>query len=354
MMRKGFFSRPAAAAFVSWCVLVLAGKGARAFEIESPYSYGCHEHWAQEALDEAGYVGEPPKLAGDDRYLFDAVEFDASFVDENIWAMSLVLGARSNDVGEYAILDIPHIIEIHNGSDYQAAHCLRTGSQDYEEGDADAVESCRDFIRRQIGLAFDAAGPDGSPDPSIREEVEVNLAHTGGRDVDLSSFYFHVGAAMHTLQDSFSNCYRSADRTGIVEAANWIDWATENLDVERDGPGHDNAADDCRCDRDWGQPTFDAVSLVTKRLLEIVSMDASRTDREAALEELLDAWVYHVPGCTASNKYCASPDPGDIADSSCGFCECSTHPCSEGNPVSRGFIVIVLAAIGMGMMRRRS
>ena len=329
------------------CLLVQA-RTVAGYTVETSVTYGCHERASLEALETAGYVSPPPALDAQDRLLFASLDFDVSYVERNIHALSLVVGARSNDVGVLPGVDIARLVTLHNDPDDQASHCLRAGWQDGEEGDAEAVESCRSLIRTHLWLAFDADGSDGLPDPSVREPVAVHLMYQGRREVRLSSFYYHLGKALHVLQDSFSHCYRTEDRRGIVEVTNWIDDVAGDLDPERDGPVHSSAADDCRCDRAGGGVTYDAAVEASAELIALASQPEPRHVREESLEAFLDRWVSHVPGCTPGNDYCSSPDPVDLAGDPCSGC--STH-CSGSRPVPAW--ALLLGVVSVLLVRRR-
>ena len=323
--------------FILACALA-ASRPAGAWSIDTSVTYGCHERWSQDALDAAGYAADPPAL-GDDRLLFESVDFDTSYLDRNIYALSLALGARSVDVGGVACTDLARLVGVQNDPDAQDMHCERSRVQDGEEGDAAAAESCREALRREALIAFEAAGPDE------REDVTVNLLYQGSRQVPLSRFYFHMGRALHVLEDSFAHCFRTADRMGIVEVTNWIDDVSGRLDPDRDGPAHIDASDECRCNRPWGQPTYDAAVEASRELLALAYAPAGR---EAVLEAFLEEWMSHVPGCTASNGYCASPDPEDLAGDPCPGCDCSQSGSGPGSGA------IALAVLLLVLARRRA
>ncbi len=329
--------------------LLLCPVEALGYTIETSATYGCHEHASLEALEAAGYASPPPGLEDEDRLLFSALDFDVSYVDRNVYALSLVVGARSNDVGALPGVDLARLVTLHNDPDDQASHCLRASWQDGEEGDAAAVESCRAFIRTQVDLALVTVAADGLPDPDVREPVAVNLMYQGRREVELSVFYYHMGKALHALQDSFSHCYRTEDRRGIVEVMNWIDDVAGNLDPGRDGPAHASAADDCRCGRDWGAATFDASVEASSELLALASGPGPRPVREAALETFLDRWVSHVPGCTRENDYCSSPDPVDLAGDPCSGCSAA---CGDRRPAPVWAPLVLLLALVLARRRR--
>jgi hypothetical protein len=246
------------------------------------------------------------------------------------------------DIGSYPGLDLSRMVALHNDPDTQDMHCLRAAWQDGEEGDAEAVGSCRQAVRREVGLALDASSPDEL------EPVRVNLCYQGAREVMLSRFYYHLGRAVHVVQDSFSHCYRTEDRLSIVEVANWVEDVSGRLDPSRDGPAHDDDADDCQCTRPLGQPTYDAVLAASTDLIRLASMDAPRPDVEAQLETFLDLWMSHVEGCTRENGYCESPDPAELASDPCQGCQCTLV---RGRASQGGLVALALLAAAL-LVRR--
>ncbi len=330
--------------------MLLTG-GADAWEIETSVSYGCHEHWAAEALDEVGRIGDPPPLEGSMRHLRSSLDWDASWVADDLFALSLTAGAHSNDVGATGSIDIGRLVALHNDPLDQDAHCLRAAWEDGEEGDASAVASCRAWIEGEVMEALAASGPDGLPDPLATEMAQMNLAYTGKTGVPVSTFYFHMGRAMHALEDSFSHSYRSGDRHGIVEVQNWIEDVSGSLSKDRDGPPHLSAADDCLCDREWAQPTYDAAYAAGRDLLAAASLPEPVDVREAAVSAVLDTWLTHVPGCDAGNGYCGSPDPVDLAGDPCSGCTLSSHP-TAGRPAA-GWAAVAFALALLSLRQRR-
>jgi len=302
-------------------------------------------------LDGAGYVEEPPVLEGDDLLLFDAVAFDLSYVDRNIFALSLIAGSRYADISGFGALDIGSLVGVHNDDEAQREHCLRSSWHDGEEGDAAAVRACRDFIREELDLALSTVDADGVPDPNIREDVEIYLVYQDTRAVPLSTYYFHIGRALHALQDSFTHTYRSEDLLSIVEVMNWIEMLDDSIDQERDGPAHDSDADACECDEEWIQDSREAATDATADLLEVMNADVSSAEREVSIDRLMDSWMAHVPDCTLENDYCGSPAPESFAGTPCSGCSIATK--GSGGASSR-WDLLLLVALGLFLVRRVS
>jgi len=328
-------------------------RGAEAYSVESSASDGCHERFAREALSTAGYAAVPPPLSGDDFDLYNAVDFDTSQVDDNVYALSLALGVRSNDVGDNSPLAIGQSIALHNDPGGQAAHCLRSAADDFEEGDASAAAACRAFVEEEIGAALDAADAEGLPAPQLREEVAVSLLYQGSREVPVSTFYYHAGRALHALQDSFAHCWRTPDRAAIAEVANWVEYVAGKIDEERDGPRHDSAADECACSRPWGEPTYEAAVTASAELLAAISRPAPRAAREEAAREVIAAWLSHAPGCTRDNGFCASPDLADLAENGCGGWGCSMAAPGTGGAPGPAATAVLGALLAIVLTARR-
>jgi MYXO-CTERM domain-containing protein len=156
---------------------------------------------------------------------------------------------------------------------------------------------------------------------------------------------------MHTVQDSFTHTYRTDDHRSIVEVHNWIEDVTGDRRTDRDGPPHGEDIDECRCSRAWMLDLKDANHQASVDLLAVASMSGTRVEREAALDAFLDAWMNHVPGCTADNGYCTSPDPGDRFTRPCGGCSIGDP---TGGTRGGGAILAVLVVVGLLAARRRS
>lgn len=337
---------------IAACVLAVPAPDAAAWDIEGAVTYGCHERITMDALREAGYVALPPELSQDDRMLFESVGFECGYLDRNRWALALALGSRYFDVGRYSAVDLSLLTGLHNDPDLQATHCLRAASQDGEEGDADAVQSCRDLIRHELALAWDAGDVDGHPDASVTEDVQVYLLYQGTRAVPVSTFYFHLGRALHVLQDSFTHTYRSADRRQIVEVANWVEDVTGDRSTRVDGPPHDDDMDSCRCQQTWMVQLEATTVQASVDLVTLASMEGTRTDREAALETFMDDWMSHRAGCTVDNQWCGSPDPVNLRERPCGGCS-TAGASGRTSPSAWVLMAGVLALALCGLRRRR-
>lgn len=272
-------------------------------------AHNCHERLAQESLTLAGYQSAPPVLTDVDRSLFEAVEFSTSFMDKNIFALSLIIGTRSVDVENSSWISLAEVIGFHNDPAVQNKHCLRSKEQDFQKGDADAVESCKKAILDEVDMALGGADV---PDFSARETVPFYLQYLGEREISVSRFYYHLGRALHAVHDSFAHSYRTEDRTGIVAVDNWIEYVTGNFAPDRDGPPHSSVADDCDNARTWNRPTMQAAIDGGGDFIEGVAGSTDGVSRDMALQAFFDKWIYHVADCTRENGWCGSPDPADL------------------------------------------
>lgn len=306
---------------------------------ESACTDPCHEEFSSEAIRRAGYIKEPPALSGKDRQLYDYVQFNPSPYAPNIYMLSLLIGCRWNDLRGKSSFEIWYLLEEMSDPEDAPEHCLRSPLDNWEEGDADAVEKCRNAVRHFAIKAWSfTSEPGGFPDPDIRVDVPVFLLYTGGTDVSLSGFYYYAGRAFHTIQDSFSHTYRTEDRKQIVEVVNGVEeMVGRDFDPLRDGPGHLRVMDDCRCDRPMIDETLEAIREASAEYLQVLY--GNPETRGADLEIFLNRWFTHVPGCTAANEYCSSPEPRSYSEAKCG------GGCSVCAPVTdRGGLGFLLIA----------
>ncbi len=317
---------------------------------ESPFTAACHERLAHASLQMAGYIAPPPPLSSEDRQLYDYVQFDPSPYRHNIYVLSLLIGSRWNDTRGRSTTEIWHFLEEMSDPEDSGEHCLRKPEDNGPAGKVQAVERCRDAVRRFARLAWSFSPQRGQPpDPNLRVEVPEFLLYTGNVTVSLSGFYFYAGRALHTVHDSFSHTYRSQDRMRIVEVVNGVEgFLGRHFDEARDGPRHRDAMDDCECERQMLTETLDAAVTAGAELLHLLASDPAT--REGDLEIFLDRWLALEIGCQLDNGYCGSPDPAAILDARCaGGCALLAGAESE-NP----FALFFMAAVAFLLSRRRS
>ncbi len=114
--------------------------------------------------------------------------------------LSLLVGVRHPDYRGAPANDFRALAAVHLAPDLQHEHCLRGPDDDGAAGDVSALGSCRAFIERQVTVALSAA-------PEDTEAVVVPLI-TGPRLVTLDRRSFHLGQALHAIQDGYAHTVR--------------------------------------------------------------------------------------------------------------------------------------------------
>ena len=105
--------------------------------------------------------------------------------------------------------DLPGLSALHGDPDHQPEHCIRRLEDDGPEGDASALEACGDFVLDQMAEALGDEIDDGVIDMDTFIDVETHLVFRGKVEVSLPAYPFHVGRAIHAMQDSFTHTFRS-------------------------------------------------------------------------------------------------------------------------------------------------
>ena len=320
------------------CLCLGAGPAA-AFTIGTSVTRACHEEMTLGGLSTAlwplGRSAPPPD--GDDQALAQNLPFEVPPQTDR-WSLAMLLGNRDNDTDGHSLVDLPETSAVQNSSADQAAHCLRSPSQDFAEGDLAALVDCRAFIEAQLELAI---GPGAEPDLDAVEQVSMSLRFQEIR-LPLSRYAFHVGKALHALQDSFSHSFRQGSTPKVLSVFNYLDSAlSPHFDERRDGYAHQSELDRCDGADAASRLRVDLARAATVALLEALSAPAaSRSDRVAAV---LDAALSYQPGCDSHNGWCGSvaalagDPPGEATGEGCASI-------SGGGPLA-------LAALAM-MLRR--
>ena len=313
---------------------VLASRPARAFQIESPVTAGCHEEITARARTAAGFpdLAQAPAPTEDQQRAMADLVFDLPHAD--VWTLALLFGVRSNDVRDFAPKDTSALSGVHNDPADQPAHCLRRPADDGPDGDLGALAACRQFILDEL-----AAGGllDDTLDLAPREQVPVYLAIRGRVSIELPRFAFRLGRALHALQDGFTHVFRAPDDgAAITHVLNWVDFI-DDYDPERDGYHHIGALDDCRRDDSLAERRRQRAIVASSQLLAAIGDSAP--GRRARVEALLDSILAHAGGCDRANDYCSATE--------------LTEEESVGCAIAGGSSVLVLIVIGWLVVRRR-
>jgi len=333
---------------VSFAVLSVAPAPARAYQIDSPVSAGCHERLTLEVLDAAGWPDgrEAPPVGRYDRAIVGDLPFGVPDRAKNQWALSLLIGARDNDLRGHAIEDFASTSSIHNDPDGQAAHCLRSPWDDGAQGDHQAMTECRGFILDELA---EAIGDADEIDLDATERVGVSLSFRGETEIPATRFAFHTGRALHALEDGFTHTFRSPDGKKVRHVLNWVDWAVEpGYSAARDGHAHVDALDICdgatEARRRRAAVTVEAG---TALLDAIVDGTGGREGRLARARAVLDEYFTVESGCTFENDWCDAPELGEQAG-------CSAAPGTPRAARSAGALVGLFALAIVVARRRRA
>src|SRR5512133_243535 len=229
----------AAAAALVW--LLAIPRATNAYTVSTILTEGCHERLTTDALRAVRsdpLLAAPIAVTRDEQALIDDLEFTPPSDMKDLGGVTLLVGARDNDVKGRASDDLTQMAWVHGNPNNQDEHCLRSEAQDEPGGSAAAVAACRAFIRGRILEALDGLDAGGVPDPSKRTSLPLHLALRGGVDASLPTYYVRMGQAIHAVEDSFTHTYRTADQLQITVALNWIDESNGTYKQSRDGPAH--------------------------------------------------------------------------------------------------------------------
>jgi len=311
-----------------------------AFQIETPITAGCHEKITIEGMRAAGFpdLAMAPVPSEDQR----RARLDLTFTlptENDVWTMTLLIGLRSNDIRDLQLVDVAELVHIHDDPADQPAHCIRRAPDDYEEGDVGAIDACRGFIVDELeaaGLFADV------PDLAAVERISVFLAFRHQVDLDLPKFAYHLGRALHALEDGYAHSMRNPDDGSVRHMTNWIDFATRlDYSAARDGYEHFSTVDNCLRETDVERHHVDRAREAVTALLTALAGPGDGAARRARVGVVLDAAFSREPGCVYENTYCGAEE---IAELKTG---CSaTHGAGGG-------AVLVVVALGFMLRRKR-
>src|SRR5579883_1494664 len=334
---------------VAAMALLAAPAPALAFTVESSLTEPCHERITLAALALAGWPdgAKPPPPTDEDGRLADDVPFTAPEDARDPWSLALQIGVRYNDLHDAAPDDFQALVFIHGDPALQREHCLRAPDDDWNIGDETALTSCRAFILDELSAAL---GDGDAPDLETREPVSLSLVFRGTLQVPLARFPFHLGRALHALQDSFTHSFRSPDERRVDSVLNFVEGVVsgQSYDPARDGYRHLARLDRCT-DEIPGQQrrVARAVEASAALLGAIDDPTGGRAGRLARAAQVIDGYLGWVPGCTAANGWCdaaelSEPDP-------LGGCALGGH--ARRDPL--GVAVVLALALLLARSRRR-
>jgi MYXO-CTERM domain-containing protein len=251
--------------------------------------------------------------------LFNDVQFHVpSDLGDDGAAMTLLVAVRDNDVKGRSVLDSLNIVAINGDPTTQHEHCLREPNDDFDIGNQQALDRCKQYIHDTTASALDGLDATGKVDPNKRIELAVYGTFAGRVHPALPLFYVRMGQALHALQDGFSHTYRTSDGLTVRAVLNFVELAAGTLDDERDGPPHSGALDDCR----HSDPIiFRNVRLATQSSSELLAaaLDPSLTREQklAQVDVVLARYLTYQPGCTSTNEWCNAPEAKVSSVTSC-------------------------------------
>ncbi len=349
---------------------------AHGYSLQTAVSDSCHERITVSSLDVlldlvddvSGFeVPDDPLL----RQLLGRLQFpgteDAS-LQVRFVMFSIIIGVRSPDTDGHSTFNLAALRRLHAdpAPRGQYAHALRGPGDDGIAGDLAAVDGTIAAILDEVqtGASLSAGG--------VIADKPAYLDHYGVVDVPVALFAWHVGRALHALQDAHAHMIWDAEVEHIVGVLNYID-AVEGRLEDADGLAHSDALDDCH--RDDVAPLVEAATRRT-RALTLAIVEAARTRDGAALRAGLapcvddatdrDAcgWIVYNPPCRAAiragdtdaveavccddaNDFCGSPYAAIARQEAVGpYLGCATAPAGQSGGWAWGLGLLGLAWLG--------
>ena len=316
-----------------------AARVSYAFQISSLATAGCHESITLNASLESGWPGAqtPPPLTETERRIIEDLPFDLDNAAHDPWRLALIIGVRYNDLRGNSPTDVAELVHVHNDPDDQPAHCMRRGEDDGAAGDQTALDACKAFIIAQLELAI---GTGASVDIEARVPVTVSLAFRGRVDVNISRFGYHLGRALHALQDGHSHTFRSPSDGRVRHVLNWIDYLRRSdYSEERDGHRHVGVLDDCTRSEFPSVVRTARATAASAALLDVIADDTGgAAGRLARAAIVLDAHLELEPNCTFENSWCDAQEPFESG-------------CAAGDGSLATLILVGLALLVFGRRR---
>jgi hypothetical protein len=186
----------------------------------------------------------------------------------------------------------------------------------------------------------------GPPDLDATESVLVALAFRGPIHVDLRRYPFHLGRALHALEDSFSHSFRTADELDVDSVLNYVDWAIGgNYVPARDGYHHIAALDRCTDAEPAQQARVTKATEAATALIGAMAQTGEPAERLSRAQAVLDTYLTLHPGCDATNQWCDAPELREDTGS------CTTIPPGRSAPVPLALLVVGGMAVVAGRRR---
>jgi hypothetical protein len=337
--------------FVAVCLgLSLLPDSAAAFQTESAATDGCHEKLTTRAWnsvrEELPETTAPLASRGDDAALIADVPFSVPSSMDHIGGVTLLLGVRDNDLKEHGPTDLKNLAPEASDPKTQHEHCLRAPGQDEPGGSAEAVESCRNYIRDMLLSSLDGLDEQGMPDPRKRETLKVSLAIRDEIDVEVPKFFVRAGRALHAIQDSFTHTFRRENSGKITVVLNWVDYTNNTLDEAVDGPPHASELDVCDATDEIRTERRQFAQDASSEALMAVLEPATTSAKEAAIDSMLDRYVAYdeTADCSLENNWCDAPERQYGSP---------TLGCAYAGVMPRGGFLALAPLVGLALLRLR-
>lgn len=297
-------------AWVAVPLLAALASPAHAWQIESPATTGCHERITAKAIQIAGFPGgEPPPLASDyERRVIHDVPFSFPIAgSEDPWNLALLVGVRNVDIEDHDPIDVAALSSVHNDPAKQDEHCLRHIEDDDSAGNAVARMRCKAFILSEIELAL---GSGDEIDLGLITEVRTSLKFRDEIKIKIQNYGFHVGRALHGLQDGYTHTFRNPETFQIRTVLNWIEGNIGSDYVEaRDGHEHVGGIDDCTRTDAYSVAREEQATEASRAVLAaLADSTGGRDGRLQRVSAILDEKLQGEEGCTLENSYCDAPE----------------------------------------------
>jgi len=298
--------------------------------------------WAELAELALGQLGVDPK----------SMDEEERFVLVSLWA-----GVRAPDTRGHSAFDLTSLRIIHADPSVegQYVHGTRRRQDDGAAGNAATLEGTRQLFLDRLERALVAL--ERPPKERFRT-TRIYMDFYGEVALRLWAPAYHLGHAVHTLQDTFSHAIRieSAGFTRIAHAMNYLEAIDGDLEESRDGLAHSDTFDMCR--EEEMQPVVAAAVRATEDLFGAFGDRASGADA-AALESFVEDWMTLEPGCDIDNDYCGQTHWVELARKTAtepyveGIFGCSTALPGWRDP-SRAVGALLILMLLVACVRRRS
>lgn len=325
-----------------------------AYTIQSGFMKSCHERISLPAMEFylralSGTASVP--LPKDDLWrdatgdLVESLDYDGELAalmsNEGLAfaAVSVLIGLREPDTAGYSISDLNAARRMHGDATSRAQHehALRAADDEGTAGDTRALQGARAVIADHLD---DLVRLMDEPRASQILPTYLYVEHYGRIEVEVWGPAYHLGLALHVLQDSFSHAIRTEDTRHVLHVLNYVDAVHGAIDEGEDGLAHSTALD--QCERGENYPSVLAASdrsvALTSAALKMTEGDdgqavrAGLRDCEAGhLGDMECGWLAYFPEC--QERVDAG---GDLSGTCCSrdtaFCDAPLLPTILATP----------------------